>query len=108
MKKNIYFFLAVLGLISPYLLLVAFVRDNGLDAVLFFKQIWVNYVSSMAMVDLLLSSFAFFVFGTLETKKQGMRRFWPYVLLTFGVGLCFSLPLFLWKRELALESKIVE
>jgi len=100
--KKLYAALAVPGFLLPVWQFVLFVRDSGLDAGAFFRQPFVNAVSSMLTFDLLISCAAFWVF---VFAAKGIRHRWLYVALTLLVGLSFALPLFLIAREDAADAR---
>ena len=94
--KKLYAALAVPGFLLPMSQLVPFIRQSGFDVMAFMAQPFVNPVSSMFALDLLVSCFVFWTFVFFEGQ---VRHRWLYVALTLLVGLSFALPLFLWARE---------
>lgn len=63
-----------------------------------------NLISAAILVDISIAAFAFWFWLWSEAPRVGIRHRWPFVLATLLVGLCFAFPLFLYKRERALES----
>ncbi|MBI4851737.1 MAG: DUF2834 domain-containing protein [Acidobacteria bacterium] len=97
--KKLYLILTLVGLVAPYILIVKFTSVHGLDLGEFWRQMWASYISSMAMTDLLLSCFIFWIYIRKEASKYKINNLWIYVSSTLAIGLCFALPLFLYVRE---------
>jgi hypothetical protein len=104
MRKILYLFLALIGLVLPYYFLGSFVAESGLDPAAFVKQLFGTKISSFFAVDLLISAVVFLVFVRSETLRCRMRRWWLYLAATLLVGLSFALPIFLYMRESSLEA----
>lgn len=68
--------------------LFAFVADN-----------YVNAASASISNDLLIAAASFAVWSFVEARRLGMRHWWAYIVLTFGVAIACALPLFLLMRE---------
>lgn len=103
MRKTIYLIGAIIGIVLPYFFLIQFLMQYGFDLPLFFQQMFANPIASMFAVDLLITSFVFWVFLFAEGRRLDMGYLWLYVLLNLFVGLSLALPLFLYFREGALE-----
>ena len=101
--KRVYLFLAIIGLILPYIFLVQFLSQNGLDLRLFYSQLFANPISIFLAVDLILTAIVFWVFSYHEVRKHDMKNWWLYVIATLIVGPSFSLPLFLYFHERQIE-----
>ena len=105
MKKNIYFILALIGLLVPYYFFITFLTGNGLNIPLLIGQLFANNISTFFAVDLIISIFVFWIYMFVEAKRLEMKNSWIYLLTTLLVGLSFALPLFLYFRERKLETK---
>ena len=105
MKKNIYFILALLGLLVPYYFLFRFLNTNGLNISLLVKQLFANDISTFFAVDLVISIIVFWIYMIAEANKLQMKNWWLYILASLLVGLSFALPLFLYLREHKLENQ---
>jgi hypothetical protein len=68
------------------------------------QQMFANPITSMFAVDLLITSFVFWVFLFAEGRRLEMGNLWLYVLLNLFVGLSLAFPLFLYFRAGVLES----
>ena len=99
MKKSIYLFLAVIGLLLPYYFLIAFIRENGFDLPRLIQQLFATPISTFFAVDLIISIIVFWIYLYSETARLKMKHWWLYVLASLTVGLSFALPLFLYVRE---------
>ncbi|MBV9384881.1 MAG: DUF2834 domain-containing protein [Chroococcidiopsidaceae cyanobacterium CP_BM_ER_R8_30] len=102
--KPLYLFLATAGLLVPWFWLL---QDPAalLAPAVFFQRAFANNIATDLTTDLLISVFAFFCFVWIELKRLEVSRLWifVYIALTFGVGLSFALPFFLYRREQILE-----
>ncbi|HEY9641247.1 MAG TPA: DUF2834 domain-containing protein [Coleofasciculaceae cyanobacterium] len=102
--KSLYLLFAIAGTIAPWFWLL---QDLSalLSPTLFFQQTFANAIASTWATDLLISAVVFFCFVWIELKRLNISRRWIvlYIGLTFGVGLCCSLPFFLYHREQLLE-----
>lgn len=103
--RNIYLVLAILGLLVPYWFFFKFLNANGLNVSLLLQQLFANDISTFFAVDLILSTIVFWIFMVSEASKLQMKNNWLYILASLVVGLSFALPLFLYFRERALETR---
>ncbi|MBI4783852.1 MAG: DUF2834 domain-containing protein [Oscillatoriophycideae cyanobacterium NC_groundwater_1537_Pr4_S-0.65um_50_18] len=105
-RKSIYLLLTIVGTIIPWFWLL---QDPAalLSPSLFLQKTFVNNIATTWASDLILSAIAFFYFAWIELKRLQVSRSWIilYIGLTFGVGLCCSLPYFLYRREQWLHEK---
>jgi hypothetical protein len=101
--KTVYLGLCILGLVLPYWQFVPWVAANGLHLLLFFQQLFVNRISSLFGMDVLVSSLVLIIFMRAESSRLEMRGRWLPVLAVLTVGVSLALPLFLYMRELKLE-----
>jgi hypothetical protein len=81
-----------------------FLIENGLDAKLFFEQLFDNKISSFFGIDVIVSSLLFWLFVYWEGSKLQMRYLWIYPLSNILVGVSFGLPLFLFNRHHYLKN----
>jgi hypothetical protein len=102
--KFLYLLLAIAGTIAPWFWLLQDLPAL-LSPPLFLQQTFANAIASTWATDLLISAVVFFGFVWVELKRLNVSRSWImlYIGLTFGVGLCCSLPFFLYHREQLLE-----
>jgi uncharacterized RDD family membrane protein YckC len=104
--KSLYLLFAIAGTIAPWYWLL---QDLSalLSPALFLQQTFANAIASTWATDLLISAVVFFCWVWIELKRLNVSRSWMilYIGLTFGVGLCCSLPFFLYHREQLLERQ---
>ena len=55
--------------------------------------------------DLLVALATFLVWSFAEVRRLGMRRWWVYPILTFGIAFAFAFPLFLFLRDRRLQER---
>jgi hypothetical protein len=97
--RTIYLIASVTGFVLPYLFLIPFLREYGLDLPLLVQQMFANPIAGFFAVDVILSSLVLWVFVYTEGKRLGMRHLWLYVLFNLTVGVSLALPAFLYARE---------
>ena len=102
--KTIYLMLCALGIILPYWQFIPWVAANGLHIPLLVRELFANRVSAFFGVDVLISSLVLLVFMRAEGTRLGIRRRWLPVVALITVGVSLALPLFLYMREIRLES----
>ncbi len=103
-RAGIYGVLALIGLAAPVVGLILFVKAFGLDLGLLAAQATGSITACVILADLTIASVAFWVWMSREAPRLGLR-WWPFVILNVVVGLCFALPLFLLRREQALQAR---
>jgi hypothetical protein len=97
-KRNIYFILAILGVLLPYSLFLPWLLEHGLDFQLFFSELFANDVASTTALDFMMVSVGVIVFIVFESKKLGMKKIYIPIFATI-VAVGFGLALFLCMRE---------
>ncbi|MFX0114152.1 MAG: DUF2834 domain-containing protein [Candidatus Hodarchaeota archaeon] len=102
--RIIYLILCVLGTVLPYSALLLFLLDNGLDIPLALDQLLENNISIFGWLDVIVSAIVLIVFAFAEGQRLKMPYWWVPIIATFAVGVSLGLPLFLYLREVQLES----
>ena len=97
-KQNIYFILAILGLLLPYSIFLPWLLEHSFDFSLFFSEFYVNAIAQTAGVDILVTTVTLLIFIVFEGQKLGMKNLFIPLLATL-VGIAFGLALFLFMRE---------
>jgi hypothetical protein len=97
--KTLYLILCFVGTIVPYLFLVPFLREHGLDFHLFFEQLFANSISGFFGVDVIVSSVCLWVLIWFEGRRLRVKHLWAPIVANLMVGVCLGLPLFLYLRE---------
>jgi hypothetical protein len=104
--KSLYLLLAIVGSIAPWYWLL---QDPAalLSPTLFFGRAFANNIAITEATDLLISATTFFCFVSIELKRLGSSQRWLflYIGLTFGIGVCCALPVFLYRRSQILERQ---
>jgi hypothetical protein len=97
--------LAAAGAVIPWTFHISYLLGGGSFAPSpFLAAVSVNPLVAGITWDVYLAAAAFSVWLLHDAPRQGMRHRWLYVLLTFGVGLAVSLPLYLALRARSLEA----
>lgn len=102
--KHAYIALAVLGTLLPIWQFMPFARDHGPAFGLFFQQLFSTPVGGFFGMDVIVSSLVLWVLIYVEGRRAGVRHRWAPVVASLTVGVSLGLPLFLYMRELQLES----
>ena len=108
--KNLYIFLALVGFITPNILVFNESVETGnillwLDPQATISGMFGNRIAAAFIIDLLVVVLAALIWIVIESKRLGMKNSWVYVVLTLLFGLAGPLPLFLYQREKVLERK---
>jgi Terpene cyclase DEP1 len=103
--KTVYLILCVLGAVLPYWQFVPWVAaQHGIPLSLFSSELFANRISVFFGMDVFVSAAVLLVFMRVESSRLGIRRRWLPVLALLAVGVSLALPMFLYMRELQLES----
>lgn len=90
--------LAIVGLALPWWFNLRYLAEGGgLGPDAFFGAAFANPLTTAITLDVYLAAGAFSA-GVALDRDAGRRRWWA-LPLTFGVGLSFALPLYLWWRS---------
>ena len=103
-KRNIYFILALLGILLPYSIFLPWLLEHGLNLSLLFSEFSVNAVAQTAGLDILVTTVSLLVFIVFEGRKLGMKNIYIPLVATL-VGIAFGLALFLFMRERHYEKE---
>jgi uncharacterized membrane protein len=103
--RHVYLGLCALGTALPYLELIPWLVQHGLDLSLFFRELFSLRVGAFFGMDVIVSAVVLFVFIWAEGARVGVRRLWVPVLGTLLVGVSLGLPLFLYLRQRKLDQR---
>jgi Terpene cyclase DEP1 len=78
--KTFYLLLCLLGTILPYLFLVPFLREHGLDLRRLFDDLFANRISSFFGMDVIVASICLWFFVYFEGRKSRVRHLWAPVV----------------------------
>ena len=102
MTTRQWFFLAlsIVGLVATWTFNLQFMRETGgFDLAAFVQAGYANSAAASLSNDLLTGCVAFLVFSYFESRRIGLRHWWIFPVLTFGIAFAFAFPLFLFLRE---------
>lgn len=103
---SLYLLLCLAGTALPYLQLLPFLREHGLDLTLFAQQLFSNPVSGFFGMDVIVSSVVLWVLVAVEGRRAAMGRLWLPIVANLVVGVSLGLPLFLYLRERRLGRQL--
>lgn len=108
--KVLYAFLAIVGFITPNVLVFYESAETGnillwLDPKSTMNGMFGNRIAAAFVTDLLFVVLVALIWIVMESKRLKMKNSWVYVVLTLLFGLAGPLPLFLYQREKVLEKK---
>ena len=90
--------LSLVGLLLPWWFILRYLMGGGgLGPAEFFGAAAANALSTAITLDVYLAALGFSL-GVALDRQAGARRWWA-LPLTFGVGLSFALPGYLWWRS---------
>ena len=101
--RHVYLILCVLGIVLPYLQLVPWLLEHGLNATLFFHDLLASRISAFFAMDVIVSAIVLFYFIQSEGKRLRVRLLWLPTIGTLIVGVSLGFPLFLFQRQLTLD-----
>ena len=102
--RHVYLVLCVVGALLPYSQLIPWFLEHGLDLSLFLDQLFANRIGGFFGLDVIVSSFVLWIFVFSEGRRVGMRHLWLPVLASLVVGVSLGLPLFLYMRQLHIDT----
>ena len=102
-----YLLLSLAGLIGTWFFNIRFMQETGwlFDVGAFVKGGYANDASSSLTNDVTVGAFAFFLWSFFEARRLGMKNWWAYFALTWGIAFAFAFPLFLFMRERKLAER---
>ena len=102
--RHVYLVLCVVGALLPYSQFIPWFLEHGLDLSLFLDQLFANRIGGFFGLDVIVSSLVLWVFVFSEGKRIGMRHLWLPILASLVVGVSLGLPLFLYMRQLHIDT----
>ena len=102
--RHVYLVLCVVGALLPYSQLIPWFLEHGLDLSLFLDQLFANRIGGFFGLDVIVCSFVLWIFVFSEGRRVGMRHLWLPVLASLVVGVSLGLPLFLYMRQLHIDT----
>jgi Terpene cyclase DEP1 len=107
-RQIIYGIMAIAGIgLTWYFNIQFMLLQGGFSLTEYTNAINVNPAASSISIDIFLAAFAFVFWSFFESRRLGMRHWWIYIILTFGIAMAFAFPLFLLMRERKMASSCV-
>ncbi len=92
--------LCVVGAVAPMCFFLPWFGEHGVVLGPFVKALFANGPASEVTVDLLISSFVFWMWMWDDSRKQGVRWIGLPIVANLSVSLSLGLPLYLWMWEM--------
>ena len=102
--RHFYLLLCVVGTALPYSQFIPWLTINGLDLLLFFRELFSTRISGFFGMDVIVSAAVLFTFVFVESRRLGLRHLWAPIVATLLVGVSLGFPLFLYMRQVHLEK----
>lgn len=97
MLARSYLLLALLGAVVPFLFFIDFFAEYGIHVPSFIAALFANGAAGGFTVDLLISSFVFWLFMFAQRSKSKDAPFPAlFILLNLSIGLSCALPAYLY------------
>jgi hypothetical protein len=94
--KLFYLILAVIGAILPYIFFIQFFVNSGLDLPGFISSLFVNPVAAGFTVDLLITSFVFWIWMIFNRRNNDGPNPVIFIVLNLLIGLSCAFPAYLY------------
>lgn len=99
-RELLFLVLCLLGLLVPWYYNLQFMQQHGGFGIAdFLAAANANPAASSLSWDVGIACIAFLVWLPGEARRIGMRHWWIFVALAFGIAFAFAFPLFLFLRE---------
>ena len=100
-RERILLALTVVGFLVPNTMVAVFVAEHGLDLPEYLEHWFDSLPAAQLVADLVIAFVAFALWAAWEGRRLGMSTWWVPIPASLLVGVCFSIPLFLFLRERA-------
>ncbi len=97
--QTVYLLLAIVGAVIPYAFLIQHFNEAGFDIGRFVFNLFAFPVSGGFTVDLLISSFVFWIAIIDRHRRSVGPAPWLFVALNLTIGLSCALPAYLYVNE---------
>jgi Terpene cyclase DEP1 len=102
--RHLYLGLCVLGAALPCTQIAPWLATHGLNIPLLVSELFSTRIGAFFGLDVIVSAIVLFVFIAVEGRRLGVRRLWLPFVATLAVGVSLGFPLFLYLRQLKLET----
>ena len=106
-KYSAYFYglAAIAGLIFTWHFNLQFISEHdGFSLVSFIEESFATNGASSITSDFIVVASVFFFWSFKEAKRLNMHGWWLFLIVSFGVALAFTMPLFMLMRERRIAS----
>jgi hypothetical protein len=97
--KKLYLLLAIIGAFVPDFFFFQFIQAEGWNIKAFISALFANGAAGSFTVDLLYSSFIFWLFMFQQVKESSGPKPYLFIVLNLAMGLCCAMPAYLYARE---------
>ena len=105
-RKHLFLGLAILGITYTWYYNIQYFQTAESPSLInFFKDAQSNFAGKSFGADLTVVVLTFFVFMIPESIKLKIKYWWILIPLTFITAIAFTLPLYLYIREITLEKQ---
>ena len=105
LPRILYLLLALVGLVSTWYYNLQFMAETGgFELAEFVAATSTTSAAQSLSWDLAVACIAGLVWIFFECRRLGIRFFWVYIILSFGIAWAFAFPLFLFVRQGKLEA----
>jgi hypothetical protein len=104
--RILYLMLALAGIVMTWYYNLQFMQESAgnFDLAAFIAASAPNAAAKSLSWDLTIACIAGLLWIFFESRRLGLRFFWIYIILAFGIAYAFAFPLFLFVRQGKLES----
>jgi hypothetical protein len=104
--RILYLLLALAGLVMTWYYNLQFIAESGgsFDIGAFLAASSSTAAAKSLTWDLTIACLAGLLWIFFESRRLGLRFFWIYIILAFGIAYAFAFPLFLFIRQGKLEA----
>jgi hypothetical protein len=102
----VYGVFALCGLVGPWIFNLQFIHAHGGFSVSeFVAECFTAPATRSLSIDITVAALAWIAWMVGEARRLGMRHWWIYIVLVFGVAFGFACPFFLFMRERHLRGQ---
>lgn len=95
-----YLLCSLAGIIFTWYFNIQFIIEHGgFSLITFITESFVNNGSASIASDFIIVGLVFLVWSFNEANRLDIRKWWLFFVVTFGVALAFTMPLFMLIRE---------
>ncbi len=102
--KHLYLVLCIFGALLSLSQFVPWVVEHGLDIPLFIQELFSTRIGGFFGWDVIISAIVLLVFIFTEGNRIHMQNLWLPVVGTLSIGVSLGFPLFLYLRQVHIES----